>query len=198
MIFKCLNCKKDFSSNKSDKNRTPKYCSRICYSKREIPKETRQKQAKAKIGKIPWNKGKNMWDTRPHPKGTLGKKGIGKGKKVSEETRKKQREVHLGKKLLDRTGEKHHFWKGGITSETNKARKCIEYKIWRRSVFERDKFTCQICKKIGGYLQADHILPFSTHKENRFNIENGRTLCLFCHRKTETYGGKMHRKRDKE
>lgn len=31
-VFNCLHCKNDFKSTKSDKNRTPKYCSKKCFS----------------------------------------------------------------------------------------------------------------------------------------------------------------------
>ena len=98
-------------------------------------------------------------------------------------------EQKLGK--VEKSGEKSIFWKGGISSETELARKSPEYKIWRTSVFERDNYTCIHCGKTGGKLQADHIKPFSKYKELRFDINNGRTLCIECHYKTDTYGSKM-------
>lgn len=55
-------------------------------------------------------------------------------------------------------------------------------------MFERDDFTCQQCGKKGGRLQADHILPYSTHPELRLDLNNGRTMCVPCHRATPTYG----------
>jgi 5-methylcytosine-specific restriction endonuclease McrA len=59
---------------------------------------------------------------------------------------------------------------------------------WRKAVFERDDYTCQLCFVRGGKLQADHIKPFKAFPELRLVLENGRTLCVGCHRKTETYG----------
>jgi 5-methylcytosine-specific restriction endonuclease McrA len=61
---------------------------------------------------------------------------------------------------------------------------------WRKAVFSRDDFTCQICGIKGGYLEADHIKPFSTHHDLRFELSNGRTLCRPCHMKTDTWGYK--------
>src|SRR3990167_1713520 len=44
-------------------------------------------------------------------------------------------------------GKRHHFWKGGITKKYEKLRKSYEYKLWRKSVFERDNYTCVFCKR---------------------------------------------------
>lgn len=78
--------------------------------------------------------------------------------------------------------EKHPSWKGGITKESKLIRCSVEYKLWRISILERDNYTCQICNKRGGNLNVDHIKPFSRSPELRLEINNGRTLCLPCHR----------------
>ena len=70
---------------------------------------------------------------------------------------------------------------------------CAEDREWRTAVFIRDGFTCQICSKVGGRLQADHIKPFSQFPWLRHELSNGRTLCVPCHQKTETYGSKARR-----
>lgn len=87
-------------------------------------------------------------------------------------------------------GENNHFWKGGITPINIKIRMSLEYKLWRESVFKRDNHTCVWCGQKGGKLNADHIKSFSLFPELRFAIDNGRTLCVQCHRKTDTYGYK--------
>lgn len=65
-----------------------------------------------------------------------------------------------------------------------------EDREWRVMVFERDNFTCQICSQRGGRLQADHIKPVCAFPELRHVLSNGRTLCVECHKSTETYGSK--------
>ena len=66
----------------------------------------------------------------------------------------------------------------------------VEGKIWRLSVYERDNFACQKCGQRGGKLQAHHIKGYFEDKENRWNIDNGITLCIKCHKKTDNYGWK--------
>jgi 5-methylcytosine-specific restriction endonuclease McrA len=86
-----------------------------------------------------------------------------------------------------RTGENNPNYIDGRTPENKRIRHSKEYKEWRISVFERDKFTCQHCGKIGGVLHADHIKPFSLFPDLRLSLSNGRTLCKPCHEKTPTW-----------
>jgi 5-methylcytosine-specific restriction endonuclease McrA len=81
-------------------------------------------------------------------------------------------------------------WKNGISKENEKIRQSKQIKDWRTAVFERDNFTCVICNQRGGRLNADHIKRFSHYPELRFDINNGRTLCEACHKKTDNYGNK--------
>jgi hypothetical protein len=92
-------------------------------------------------------------------------------------------------------GDQHYNWKGGITPENAAIRNSLELKLWRESVFARDEFTCVLCfaksgngKKI--ILHADHIKPFCLYPELRTAIDNGRTLCVDCHKATATFGSK--------
>lgn len=78
----------------------------------------------------------------------------------------------------------------GKTPTNERIRKSASYKAWRTLVFERDNYTCLECKVHGGYLHADHIKPFALFPELRLDINNGRTLCVPCHKKTGTYGRK--------
>lgn len=92
-------------------------------------------------------------------------------------------------------GEKSHRWKGGITTEISLIRHSVPYKFWRKLVFERDNYTCILCGARNGngkkiILNADHIKPFSIYPELRFELTNGRTLCLDCHKQTDTFGGR--------
>jgi hypothetical protein len=81
--------------------------------------------------------------------------------------------------------------KGWITPINMKIRNSKKYSLWRKIVFQRDNYICQICGKKGGILNADHIKPFALFKEERFNIENGRTLCKSCHLATNTFAGRV-------
>lgn len=82
---------------------------------------------------------------------------------------------------------------GGKTTADERVRRSAQYKQWRTAVFERDNYTCVSCGQHGGYLNADHIKTFAYHPELRFDLTNGRTLCVPCHKKTDTYGFKAWR-----
>lgn len=120
------------------------------------------------------------------------------GRFVSQETRKRLSESHKGKKQSPQTIEKrvsqlrgslNPNWKGGHVKHPDKRiRMSSMYKQWRTHVFKRDDYTCQSCGQHGGKLQADHELPFALYPDLRFEILNGRTLCVSCHKKTHTYG----------
>ena len=107
------------------------------------------------------------------------------GRKVSPETRRKISEAQRG--------EKCRLWKGGISTIYEKIRRSSRYKAWRKSVFQRDSYTCIWCGVCNGngrtvVLNADHIKPFASYPKLRFDIKNGRTLCVDCHKKTGTWG----------
>lgn len=78
----------------------------------------------------------------------------------------------------------------GLTSMQKKLRTSLCYKEWRTAVFERDSYTCQVCSERGTQLNADHIKRFADYPDLRFDISNGRTLCVSCHKKTPTYGNR--------
>lgn len=82
----------------------------------------------------------------------------------------------------------------GARTADKKARQTQEYKAWRTLVFRRDDYTCVHCGERGGQLHADHIKTFALFPELRFEITNGRTLCVPCHIKTDTYGGRSRKK----
>lgn len=124
---------------------------------------------------------------RKHSKETIEKiRKAGFNRKHTVETRLKQ--------SLAKRGEKSYLWKGGITSINQAIRCSIEYRLWREAVFSRDNWTCVLCSKRGGKLNADHIKRFSDYPELRFAIDNGRTICVPCHKKTDNYCNKGRKK----
>ena len=122
-----------------------------------------------------------------------------KGYVVTEETKKKLSNAHLGSN--------HWNWHGGISKLQNVIRNLFLYKDWRIAVFKKDNYICQDCFKRGGNLEAHHLRPFSIilneflRQYNQFspvedkeilvrlaikyepfwNVSNGQTLCDKCH-----------------
>ena len=86
-------------------------------------------------------------------------------------------------------GENNPSWKGDGSFKQARIRYQIEYKIWRNAVLVRDNWTCQECGQQGGRLIAHHIKSFTRYPELRLAIDNGKTLCLKCHKLTHNFGG---------
>ena len=123
---------------------------------RILSEETIKKMSESQKGRVARNKGIKG---KPHSEGTK--------KKISEALKK----------------EKHPNWKGGITPENKRIRQSFEMNEWRKAVFERDNYTCQLCgDNKGGNLRAHHIEKFNQYPNKRFDVDNGLTLCKDCHK----------------
>ena len=143
---------------------------------------------------------------RKKMKGRHPKSEIKKGHKWSEESiKKRSKKIGIalkskGIKPPSRRGIRPWNYEGKTILQ-EQIRKCFEYRQWRSDVFTRDNFTCQHCLKKGGKLNADHIKEFaiilkeyniktlgeSLNCQELWNINNGRTLCLECHRSKKTW-----------
>lgn len=71
------------------------------------------------------------------------------------------------------TGKNNNNWKGGIKPLTATIRGCDKNKELIKTILERDSFTCQKCGKVGGKLEVDHIVLFSTIFTNFLIEHNG-------------------------
>ena len=111
------------------------------------------------------------------------------GKKASQETKQKM--------SLSQRGRRGSNWKGGITLLNHLIRTNFKNRQWISDVFTRDDFTCQECGQRGGKLHAHHKKSFSSiiqyyeiitlkeaiNCEELWNINNGITFCIKCHKK---------------
>ena len=193
-ICECTYCKKIFKRNYSRiKNNINHFCNQGCMSKFNIGKLFTEER-KQKIS----DKAKGRYAGIKNP--MYGLKGINHPKygfKESKETRRKKSMVTkgennpmFGKPVSDETrkriseankGEKNGSWKGGI--DKRERLEGFEYKQWRKKMFERDSYACQVCgDNKGGNLNAHHIKSYTQYPELRFDINNGITLCIDCHK----------------
>lgn len=191
-IKNCEQCGKVFYKTSVFESARRFYLKRFCsLSCTYLSPSWRENQSKSHKGRIPWNKGRvGLQVAWNKGNGEYAKKlGFGKwmlGKKQGDETRRKKSEA--AKKII-REG-RHNLYIDGRDSMNHRIRNSLEYKLWRESVFERDNWTCQECGKRGVTLNADHIKPFAYFPELRFELSNGRTLCVPCHKNTDTYMGR--------
>jgi predicted DNA-binding protein YlxM (UPF0122 family) len=162
---------------------------------------------------------KRGWTHSEETKQKMREKSL--GRKNSEEARRKMSETRknnpkycgenhplFGKERPDMIGPNHFNWNGGITPLSRALRMTPKYKQWRKECFERDHYICQMCNQRGGQLQVDHIKAYSrilfgnnitsieqAHNcEELWDLNNGRTLCIECHRTTDTFGVGAKRK----
>jgi len=124
---------------------------------------------------------------------------IGKFKNT-EKTRENKRKANIGNKS--------HFWIDGRTPLIIRLRTTNKMIEWRKKIFVRDNYTCVLCQKRSKkgnpvYLQADHYpigfaqlvrkCNITTFKKGiecseLWDINNGRTVCLDCHKLTDNFG----------
>ncbi len=181
----CPICKCTFKVESRYKGR--KTCSRVCANK---------KLSQNKKGQKP----KNFKYFQTFNQNRLGTK---QSQSYKEHMRKVTKEN--GNMPPHYKGEKHWNWQGGKTELVDRIKTQKIYLLWRESVFKRDSYKCQWCgDKRGHNLEADHIVPKAILLEKHsiktledairckefWNIDNGRTLCIECHKKTDTWGGK--------
>lgn len=164
----CEQCDISFKEKRNTKNR---FCSYVCY----------------------WKSKKGIY---PEHTGTVRRdyKCIECATKLDGRTKRKfdmcqdcflkykKSEIHRGQDMSNHSGEKHWNWKGGTTRGKHNGG---EYNEWRKSVFERDGYTCQDCGASGVYLNAHHIKSWAEYLDLRFDLANGITLCEDCHAKVD-------------
>jgi len=180
---KCLYCKNSFNTYLSEiKRGGGKYCSRDCANKGKPPHS-----ATFKKGNQIYKLRKKGYEGKDNPNW----KGINPkcrdcGIKINYYyERCKPCSFSFQK------GSDNPNWRGGVTSINESIRKSKLYKLWRKTVFKRDGWTCVLCDYRSHKpkdIHADHVKPFSLFPELRLNVDNGRTLCVDCHKKTPTYG----------
>jgi len=149
---------------------------------KKCSEENKIKKSIANKGQIPWIKG------RKHSEETRKKISDGNlGHIVSKETRQKISNSHKGEKCWN--------WRGGKTPLNKCIRRSGEYTLWRKVIFERDNFTCQKYKIRRGKLHPHHINNFADFPELRFAIDNGITLSEKAHKEFhQIYGNRNNTK----
>ena len=77
-----------------------------------------------------------------------------------------------------------------INPDIKLLRTSYKYLNWRKKIMRLGKNVCSACGSVKS-LQADHIKPVATHPHLVYEVDNGKILCITCHKKTPTYGWKM-------
>jgi len=156
----CKLCGKGYKTSHPKKQ---KYCSTECYIKSD-------NFALKKLA--PWNKGK----TGVYSEATLKSKSDKlKGRPTWMKGKKHRPESNI-KRSLAQSGSKHYNWQGGKSFEPY----TIDWtNTLKKSIRERDKYTCQIC----GKEPATDVHHKDYNKEN-CDPKNLITLCHECHPKT--------------
>ena len=94
------------------------------------------------------------------------------------------KQLYKDGKLKPKRGKDSPWWKGGISTLQNLERQKSEYKEWRKAVYKRDGYKCQMCGT-NINLHAHHKKEFAQFPGLRYEVSNGLTVCQICH-------GKIH------
>ena len=177
---KCLECENIFYIHlfRKDDNKRGKFCSKNCYWKnmkgRKLPEDT--------VNKI------ILGQSKIYIRRKMLITAYKKGHKPDKPYLKGHLPWNTGIKRPEITGEKHPNWAGGVGTINEQIRKSLEYKLVREACYKRDNHTCQECQIRGGELNMHHIKPFALFPELYLALDNVVTLCISCHRKTDTWG----------
>ena len=104
------------------------------------------------------------------------------------------RSVSCGCLKVDKSGEKNPKYNPNLTEE-DRLRRCYyigggNQRSWSKQIMERDNYTCQICgDNKGGNLNAHHLNAWNAFPEQRFDLDNGVTLCTDCHKEFHSQYG---------
>ena len=97
---------------------------------------------------------------------------------------KKGQQFWLGKKRLNTSGEKNHFWKGGVWQNPYPENWT---ETLREAIRQRDNFVCQLCgihqDELNGRFKILDCHHIDYDKEN-CDPKNLVSLCRLCHLET--------------
>lgn len=173
----CKWCNKEYITDQ----KVQKFCSRDCCSKWRKGRRL-SPQSEFKKGNKPWHAGKPLPDYY--------KESLALAK------RKNPIKYWLNKKRESMRGEKNWNWKGGgCRYFRHKEMGRVEYIEWRRKIFKRDNYTCQLCGEYAGALNAHHLKLWKNHPKLRYSVKNGITLCEKCHKKVHRKVMKIYKSR---
>ena len=90
------------------------------------------------------------------------------------------------------SGENHPNWNPNKTKEERLLGRSLPgIAKWKKSVKNRDQYTCQKCG-FKEYLCVHHKNNFNDFKEQRIDVDNGATLCVDCHHLFHKLYGNRH------
>jgi 5-methylcytosine-specific restriction endonuclease McrA len=85
------------------------------------------------------------------------------------------------RKTIEEKIKKQNIKLGVQAGEQTKFPPMIDGKRWCDVIKERDKGTCVICNDKSPIMVAHHLNSLDWDRENKFNLNNGITLCVPCH-----------------
>jgi 5-methylcytosine-specific restriction endonuclease McrA len=161
-----------------------------CRSKRGeyMTPEIKQKLRMMHLGKKHTKETIKKMTKRKHAPDCICVTCLAKRHELTEEIRKKMSSAQKGK----RRGPLASNWKGGVSELSHLLRTSSDYKEWRKTVFERDHYTCAVCNKYGKRICVHHIIPLKVAPLFRYDLSNGITLCTDCHKNIHALGAPIN------